>query len=37
MEIIIAIGLGAWFVFTGTLSAWSVFNSFKDVKEEEKK
>lgn len=29
MEIAIAIGLGAWFAFTGAVSCIAVFRSFK--------
>ena len=33
MEIMIAVGLGLWFVVTGLVSTIAVFKSFNDKKE----
>ena len=29
MEVIIAIGLGAWFMLAGAVSVWRIFKDFK--------
>lgn len=36
MEMMIAIGIGAWFVFTGIVSTIAVFKSYDKRKDEKK-